>query len=81
MDLCLGFKTHIKKVRKKVKFNLVHFGLLETLSNEAAKVYFHSMIISHITYCLTSWLNSHAIVLKPMELLYKQALNILDKNN
>ncbi len=82
LDLCLGFKTHIKKVCKKVKFNLVHFWFIRnSLSNEAAKVYFHSIIISHITYCLTSWSNTHAIVLKPMELLYKQALQILDKNN
>ncbi len=80
MDSCLGFKTHIKKVCKKVKFNLVNFRLIRnSLSKEAAKVYFHSMILSHITYCLTSWFNTHDIVLKPLELLYKQALKILDK--
>lgn len=37
------------------------------------------MILSHVTYCLTSWSNTHLIVLKPLESLYKQALKILDK--
>lgn len=50
-------------------------------------MYFHSVILSHVTYCLTSWSNTQCIILKPMESLYKQVKiqtlykQILDKNN
>ena len=37
------------------------------------------MILSHITYCLISWSNTHSTTIKPLEILYKQALKILDK--
>ncbi len=68
----------MKKTCKKVKFSLANFQFIRnSLSNEAAKVYFHSMILFH----LKSWSNTHAIVLKPLKLLYKQALTFFDKKN
>lgn len=48
------------------------------MSTEAAKLYLFSMILSHITYCLISWSNTHSTTIKPLERLYKQALKILD---
>jgi len=82
LDSNLTFKTHIKRVCNKVKFSLVNFRYIRTLlSTEAAKVYFHSLILSHINYCLISWSNAHATALKPLKSLYKQSLKILDKKS
>ncbi len=41
----------------------------------------HSMIISHITYCLTTWSQASITTLKPLESLYKQSLKTLDKKS
>ncbi len=40
-----------------------------------------SMIISHITYCLTTWSHASITTLKPLESLYKQSLKTLDKKS
>ncbi len=49
------------------------------MSTQAAKMYTHSMLFSHITYCLPIW--SHTIVtsLKHLQSLYKRTVKIMDK--
>lgn len=37
------------------------------------------MILSHFTYCLTSWSQSNSTTQKPLKSLYKQTLKVLDK--
>ncbi len=44
-------------------------------------MYMNSMIISHITYCLTTWSQASITTLKPLESLYKQSLKTLDKKS
>lgn len=45
-------------------------------SNDSASLMFpHSMIFSHIDYCITSWSFSGATALKPIESLCKKQLN------
>lgn len=39
------------------------------------------MIMSHLTYCITSWSQANKTNLKPLESAYKNALKILDKKN
>ncbi len=51
------------------------------MSADAALMYMHSMIISHITYCLTTWSQASITTLKPLEFLYKQSLKTLDKKS
>lgn len=65
-----------------MKFSLENFRFIrDFLSTEAAKTYFFAMILSHITYCLITWSNTHATTLKPIETLYiyLEALKLLDK--
>lgn len=45
-----------------------------SLSIQAAKVYFHSLLRTHVTYCIGS--NAHRSTIKPLESLYKQALKV-----
>ena len=45
----------------------------------AAKLYVNAMVMSHLTYCLTSWGHTNASTLKPLETLYKQTLKVLDQ--
>lgn len=49
------------------------------MSTDAAKLYMHVMIFSHLTYCITTWSLSTNTALQPLQSLYKQALKILDK--
>lgn len=37
------------------------------------------MIVSYLTYCLTSWAQASSTTLKSIQILHKQALKILDK--
>jgi len=79
-DSNLSFKSQVKKVCNRVKFNLSNFRFSRNyMSTEAAKTFMHSMVISHITYCLTTWSHASATTLKPLQSLYKRTLKTLDK--
>ena len=79
MDSNLTFKSHVKRVANKVKFNLQNFKQIRPfLSLSAARMYLHKMIFSHIEYCFTNWSLTNMTTLKPIEVL-KRAIKILDK--
>lgn len=46
---------------------------------DAAKLYMHSMIFSHIAYCITSWSQAGKTTLAQLQMLYKQTLKALGK--
>lgn len=80
IDSRLTFKSQIKKVCKQVKFNIANFRYIRShLSLQAAKMFMYSMVLSHITYCLTTWSQANKTTLKPLESLYKQTIKILDR--
>uniref|UniRef100_A0A3B3BZN4 Reverse transcriptase domain-containing protein n=1 Tax=Oryzias melastigma TaxID=30732 RepID=A0A3B3BZN4_ORYME len=80
IDSQLSFKTHIEKLCKKIKFNLLNYrSIRNEMSLEAAKMFLHSMIFSHFNDCITSWSQAGQSVKKPLEVLYKQAVKVLDK--
>jgi len=69
-----------KKISNKVKFNLRNFKQIrQFIPFGAAKVFLHSMILSHMEYCCTSWTLTGMNTFKSIELLYKNALKVLDK--
>ena len=73
VDSQLSFKKHIKQVCNTVKFNLRNFRYIRNqLPLDAAKLYMHSMIFSHIPYCITSWSQTGKTTLAPLQTLYKQ---------
>lgn len=79
LDSQLTFQKHAKKVAKIIQFNLANFRHIRPcLTIEAAKLFMHSMTFSHITYCFTSWSQASTTVLKSIESLYKQTLEIFD---
>ncbi len=80
VDSQLSFKKHIKQVCKTVKFNLRNFTYIGNQPPlDAAKLYMHSMIFSHIAHCITSWSQAGKTTLAPLQTLYKQILKALDK--
>lgn len=80
LDSNLTFKKHVKKVANTIKFNLANFRHIRPyLTIEAANLFMHAMIFSHISYCFTSWSQASKTALKPIEVLYKQTLKALDK--
>ena len=71
----------MKQVCNTVKFNLWNFRYIRNqLPLDASKLYMHSMIFSHISYCFTSWSQTGKNTLAPLQTLYKQTLKVLDKN-
>ncbi len=82
IDSKLTFKAQVKKVCKQVKFNLYNFKFIrDCMSLESAKMYMFSMVISHMTFCLTTWSQASSVTLKPLESLYKRTLKVFDKKS
>ena len=80
LDSQLLFKRQIKNTVNRIKFNLSNFRFIRNnLTLESAKLYFDTMIMSHMSYCVTSWASACKTRLKPIETVYKQALKVLDK--
>lgn len=82
MDSQLSFKKkHVKKVTT-VKFTLANFRFIRnSLTEEAAVLFKKSKIIPHITHCMTTWTQTCKSFLKPVEIVYKQTLKVLDKKS
>lgn len=82
LDEHLKFDKHIKKICKTVRLNSYTYRLIrDCLSYDAAKIYLHSMILSHIGYCTTAWSQASLSAVKPLERLYNRALKILGKRS
>ena len=80
LDSNLTFKKQAKKVTQIGKFNIANFKYIRNcLSMDTAKLYFNTLIMSHLTYCLTSWSQSCKTTLSPIQSVYKQALKVLDR--
>uniref|UniRef100_A0A3P9H9W6 Reverse transcriptase domain-containing protein n=1 Tax=Oryzias latipes TaxID=8090 RepID=A0A3P9H9W6_ORYLA len=80
IDTTFNFKSQIQKVCNRVRFNLSNFRFIRAnLSLQAATMFMHAMILSHMTYCLTTWSQANKSALKPLESLYKQTIKVLDK--
>lgn len=80
LDSNLTFKKHVKNVANTIKFNLSNFRHIRPYpTTEAAILFMHAMIFSHITYCFTTWSQTSLTTLKPIASLYKQTLKTLDR--
>ena len=76
----LNFEKHIKKIINLVRLNLFTFRLIrDCLTFEAANIYLHSMIFSHLGCCVTAWSQASHSAIKPLERLYIHALKTLGK--
>lgn len=68
LDRFLDFKKHVKKITKTLEFNLATFkSIRNSLSLEAAKSFLNAMILSHLSYCITSWSQANKTNLKSLE--------------
>jgi len=80
IDYKLNFKSHIKKIYKIIRANLSCFMLIRNcLTLDCAFTFFNSMILSHISYGITTWSQAHQSSVKTIECLYNRALKVLDK--
>jgi len=80
IDSKLSFSSHVKMVCNRIKYSLSNFRhIRHQMSTQAAKMYMHSMIFSHITYCLPVWAQASSTSLKPLQSLYKRTVKTLDK--
>ncbi len=80
IDYQLNFKSHIKTFCKTIKANLGCFMMIRNcLSLDCAFIFINSMILSHISYGLTTWSQVHQSSVKTIESLYNRAWKVLDK--
>ena len=80
LDPQLKFVKHIKKISKTIQSNLNCFKLIRHyIPNQAALLYMHAMIFSHISYCMTVWAQAAPTATKRICSLYNQTWKIMDK--
>ena len=80
LDSTLSFKHQVRKVVQITKYNRANFRYIRNcLTTPVAKLYMNTMIIPHLTYCMTSWTQACSTTLRPILSLHKQALKVLDK--
>lgn len=78
IDSNLCFRTHVKSMCKRVRFNLSNFRFVrDSFTFETAMIYMNAMIIPHFTYCLTSWAQANKSIMRSLESLYKHTLKVL----
>jgi len=61
----LSFKKQVKRVINNVKFNLNNIK--------------STLILPHLSYCITSWSQADATTLNPVYPLHQQIMKVLDK--
>ncbi len=77
MDSNLNFKKHIKKVSKSTRASLMIFrNIRHQLPVAAAKLFMHTMILPHLSYCATSWSHTSITTLKPLYTIYNNIISI-----
>ena len=82
LDSQLSFKQHTQKTVNKMKLNLSNFRCIRNnLTFEAARLYFDAVIMSHMSYCITSWASAGETTLRSLESTYKQARTVLDRTH
>lgn len=73
-------KDHVKKAFRINKLNYSNFKYMRSyLTTEAAKVFLHSMVFSHLIYSLTTWSQTNTTILKPLQSLFKNVLKMRNK--
>ncbi len=73
MDSNLNFKKYIKKVSKSTRASLMIFrNIRHKLGTNmaAARLFMHTMILPHLSYCATSWSHTSITTLKPLYIIY-----------
>ncbi len=79
MDSNLILKN-IKKVSKSIRASLMIFrNIRHQLPVAAAKLFMHTMILPHVSYCATSWSHTSITTLKSLYIIYKQFVKMLAK--
>ncbi len=71
LDFHLKFDMHVKRLCRTM--------IRPYISLKAAKLYMHTMVFSHLSYCVTVWSQVSQLTIKLVRSLYKQILKILDK--
>ena len=80
LDPQLKFDKHIKKILKTIQSNLNCFKLIRSyIPKQAALLYMHAMIFSHISYCMTAWAQAAPTTTKCIGSVYNRAIKIMDK--
>ena len=75
LDSNLTFESYIT-------FNIVKFRhIRNSLTIVASETFLHAMIFSHLHYCISCWSQASKTVLKPIEIIFKQALNVFDRKS
>lgn len=59
-----------------ITYNLANFRhIRNSLSLDAAKIFMHALILSHVAYCITCWGQAGETAVRPLESLHKKTVD------
>ena len=78
IDPSLNFKYHLEHLRKKISNSLFLINRAKHILNvDSRKMLFHSLINSHLLYCLPAWSCGLKSTMEPLVKLQKKAIRIV----
>ena len=78
IDPSLNFKYHVEHLRKKISSSLFLINRAKHILNlDSKKMLFHSLINSHLLYCLPAWSCGLKSTMDPLIKLQKKAIRIV----
>ena len=78
----LKFNLHIADISTKISKSVgIIYKLSNILPNSTLLNIYHALVNSHIMYCNVIWGGTHDIHIKPLVLLQKKCLRIVNKTN
>ena len=78
----LTWKDHMAMLISKLKSSLYAvMGVKPSLTQKALLTLFHSLILSHIRYCITTWCYGHSVLLNKLQKICKKFINMIICSN
>jgi len=81
-DNKLSWKSHITYIKSKIAKTLAILSKIKfILDSKALKILYQCLIVPYMTYCVEIWGNTYKTTIKPILLLQKRAIRLINKTD
>lgn len=78
----ISWKSHINYIKSKISKTLAIMSKTKyILDSKALNILYQSLIVPYMTYCVEIWGNTNKTIVKPIVILQKRAIRIINKTD
>ena len=82
IDRKISWKSHITYIKSKISKTLAILSKTKhILDTKALNILYQSLIVPYMTYCVEIWGNTYKTIIKPIVILQKRAIRIINKTD